>query len=260
MSNPKLTLYAAFWDKGAGSEWQARHGLTAAQYQQEFNKLLAQGYRLVEVSGYGVDDQDTYAAIWEKRQGPPWQARHGLTAAQYQQEFDKLVRQGYHPVFVNGYVVGGQDRYAAIFEQGQIGAWQARHNLTSAEYQQEFDKWAAQGYHLVDVSGYSVGGQDRYAAIWQQGQSPAWAARHGMTSAQYQEAFNSFTQQGYRLAHISGWRSGDTAHIAAIWVKLQGPDWVARHGMLSDVYQEEFDALAKQGYRLKHVCGYNLYD
>src|SRR5262245_66587487 len=32
--------------------WVARHGLTSAQYQAEFDKLIGQGYRLVEVSGY----------------------------------------------------------------------------------------------------------------------------------------------------------------------------------------------------------------
>jgi Bacterial tandem repeat domain 1 len=38
--------------------------------------------------------------------------------------------------------------------------------MTSAGYQQAFDDLKGQGYRLVDVSGYSVGGQDRYAAIW----------------------------------------------------------------------------------------------
>src|SRR5262249_20438219 len=71
-ASPKFTRYAAVWEKEAGPAWQARHGLTPAQYQQAFNTLTQQGYRLVEVSGYSVDGKDTYAAIWEKRQGPAW--------------------------------------------------------------------------------------------------------------------------------------------------------------------------------------------
>jgi len=175
---PQFTRYAAFWDKSSGPAWQARHGLSSAQYQQEFDRLSGQGYRLVEVSGYSVDDKDTYAAIWEQRPGPAWQARHGLTSAQYQQEFDRLASQGYRPVDVSGYTVAGQDHYAAIWEQRPSPAWQARHGLTSAQYQQEFDRLMGQGYRLVDVSGYSVNGQDRYAAIWEQSQGPAWQARH----------------------------------------------------------------------------------
>jgi hypothetical protein len=259
-ANPKLTLYAAFWDKGQGPGWQARHGLSAAQFQQEFDSLTRQGYRLVEVSGYSVDDKDTYAAIWEHSQGPAWVARHNLSAAQYQQEFARLVGQGYRLVGISGYAVSGQDRYAAIWEKSQGPAWVARHGLSAAEYQEEFNRLVGQGYRLVDISGYNLGGQDHYAAIWEKSQGPPWVARHGLTSAQYQQEFNTLTQQGYRLARIRGWRSGDTAHYAAIWEKAQGPAWVARHGMLSDTYEEEFDALAKEGYRLKHVSGYRTND
>ena len=81
-----------------------------------------------------------------------------------------------------------------------------------------------------------------------------------MTSAQYQQEFNTLSQQQYRLVRIRGWRSGDTAHFAAIWQKVGGPAWVARHGMLSNAYQEEFDALLKQGYRLRHVSGYHTFN
>jgi hypothetical protein len=259
-ASPKFTRYAAFWQKSAGPAWQARHGLTSAQYQQVFDTLTRQGYRLVHVSGYSVDASDRYAAIWEQRGGPAWAARHGLTSAQYQQEFTRLAQQGYRPVHVSGYAVGGHDRYAAIWEQRGGPAWAARHGLTSAQYQQEFTRLTQEGYRVVDVSGYSVGGQDRYAAIWEKSQGPAWVARHGLSSAQYQQEFNRVTQQGYRLARISGWRSGNTVHYAAIWEKVDGPAWVARHGMLSDTYQEEFDRLVKDGYRLKQVSGYHSYD
>jgi hypothetical protein len=35
-----------------------------------------------------------FAAVWEQGGGPAFQARHNLTAAQYQQTFDQLVGQG----------------------------------------------------------------------------------------------------------------------------------------------------------------------
>ena len=46
----------------AGSVWEARHGLNAAAYQQTFDKLVGQGYRLVDVSGY----DNRFAGIWTK--------------------------------------------------------------------------------------------------------------------------------------------------------------------------------------------------
>src|SRR5262245_2084837 len=115
--------------------WQARHGLTAQQYQNEFNRLVSQGYRLVDVSGYGEGGEARYAAIWEQAPGPAWEARHGLTAAQYQATFDSLVAQGYRLVHVAGYSVQGVDQYAAIWDRSPGPVWQARHGMTPEQYQ-----------------------------------------------------------------------------------------------------------------------------
>jgi len=149
-------------------DFVARHGLTSSQYQTEFNRLVGQGYRLVLVDGYGQGDATRYAAIWEKRQTPAWQARHGLTSSQYQEEFDRLVGEGYRLVHVSGYGQGNATRYAAIWDKSSGPAWQARHGLTADQYQEEFDRLVGQGYRLTWVSGYGQGNATRYAAIWEQ--------------------------------------------------------------------------------------------
>ncbi|MCG6137979.1 MAG: hypothetical protein MET45_25645 [Nostoc sp. LLA-1] len=146
--------YAAIWDKSNSSAWVARHGLTSAQYQAAFNQFVGQGYRLVDVSGYEVNGQARYAAIWDKSNSSAWVARHGLTSAQYQAAFDQFVGQGYRLVKVSGYNVNGQARYAAIWDKSNSRTWVARHGLTSAQYQSTFDQLVKQGYRLVDVSGY----------------------------------------------------------------------------------------------------------
>ena len=160
--------YAGIWENAAGPARVARHGMSSEQYQQEFDELSKQDYRLVQMSGYSVAGQDFYAAIWEKASGPPWVAHHGMTSEQYQQQFDELGKEGYRPILVNGYSVDGQDRYAAIWNKTSGPPWVAHHGMTSEQYQQEFDKLVKDGYRLVHVSGYSVfpsvGAQDRYAA------------------------------------------------------------------------------------------------
>ena len=160
--------FACIFQKGTTGPWVARHGLTSAQYQAAFNQFIGEGYMLDWVSGYFDGTQDLYAAIWRKPPtAPAWQARHGLTSAQYQATFNQLVAEGYKPVLVSGYSDGAQDRYAAIFRQiPGAPAWQARHGLTSAQYQTTLDQLVAEGYRLELVSGYSVAGQDRFAAIW----------------------------------------------------------------------------------------------
>src|SRR5688572_19287311 len=97
--------------------WVARHGMTSAQYQSEFNTHVGNGYRLTHVSGYDVSGSPRFAAIWERKSGPAWVARHGMTSAQYQTEFDTHVGNGYRLVLVDGYESAGSARYAAIWEK-----------------------------------------------------------------------------------------------------------------------------------------------
>jgi hypothetical protein len=57
--------------------------------------------------------------------------------------------------------------------------------MPGASYQQEFNPWTSKGFRLSHVSGYAVGSETRYAAIFEKpASSPAWVARHGLTSSQ----------------------------------------------------------------------------
>jgi len=249
--------YAAIWEKSPGPAWVARHGMNAQTYQQEFDSWASQGYCLTLVSSYSVANQARYAAIWEKKNCPAYVARHGLTSAEYQNEFDTLVgQQGYRLKLVSGYNVGGQVYYAAIWEKSPGPPFTARHGMTSQGYQQEFDNWAGQGFCLSHVSGYSSGIQARYAAIWEKKNCPAYIARHGLTTQGYQQEFDKWSSQGYRIKLVSGHQIGGNQSYAAIWEKSSGPAFVARHGMSSDGYQQEFDKWVKQGHRLTLVSAY----
>ncbi|GAB1318292.1 Beta-lactamase [Madurella fahalii] len=244
----------------AAVAWQARHGLTPATYQSTFDSLVDNGYRLSYVSGYTINNAARYAAVWDKSASSAWQARHGMTAAQYQSTFDNLLSQGYRLRLVNGYAVGNSARFAAIWDKSAApGAWIARHGMTAAQYQTNFNNFVGQGYRLVHVSGYAQGGQARYAAIWEKSSDKsAWVARHGLTGAQYQKAFNDYVSQGYRLVRVSGYVVNNVAYYAAIWDKAATPAWQARHGLTAAQYQSEFNKLVGQGYRLSVVSGYTL--
>lgn len=95
--------YAAIWEQADSPEWVARHGLLASAYQGTFDDLGAQGYRLTNVSVAVSEGRDYYAAIWEKKTGPAWVARHRMSSGSYQQAFDQFAEQGYQLVDVSAY-------------------------------------------------------------------------------------------------------------------------------------------------------------
>ncbi len=208
--------YAALWQKQSGPAWTARHGLTSDNYQSTFNDLAKQGYRLRHVNGYAVAGKPYYAAIWDKSTGPAWQARHGLTAQQYQTAVNDLSKQGYALSHVSAFDLDGTPRFAAIFEKGGP-AWVARHGLTSAQYQKAFDDFAKQGYRLKVVSGYRQGDSDRYAAIWTKASGPQWAARHGIRSVYYQTVFDNFRYQSWEPQYIEAFNSSTGVRFNGVW-------------------------------------------
>src|SRR5262249_14354649 len=122
------------------TEWQARHGLSASDYQHQFDLLVSQGYRLVKVSGYCENNQARFAGIWCKRGGNRWKAQHGISPDAYQEAVTDLDRQGYRPIHVSGFTIGDQQFFSAIWEQQRGLQWIARHDLTSAGYKQLFDE------------------------------------------------------------------------------------------------------------------------
>lgn len=247
-------LFIASWEQAAGT-WVARHGLNGSQYQTAFDQYVAQGYRLRCVSGYSVAGVTRYAAIWDKQSGPAWAARHGLSAAQYQQAFDQLSAQGYRLKMVSGYSVGSSPRFAALWDKSSGPAWTARHGLSGAQYQQTFDQLGAQGYRLRWVSVYAEGGQARYAALWDKSSGAATVARHGLEEAAFRSAAQSYAAQGYDLVCGNAVTLGGKDHYAALWEK-KAVQSVMHHGMTGATYQIKFDDLVAQGWRPSFVAGY----
>jgi hypothetical protein len=150
-------------------------------------------------------------------------------------------------------------RYAAIWDASTGPPSVARHGLNAREYQQEFDKWTGQGYCPTLISGYQVGNDARYAAIFEQKKCPAFVARFGLTSQAFEDESNTLVgQRGYRLKLVNGYNVAGVVYYAAIWEQAPGTAIVERHGLNAREYQEEFGKWTGQGYCLTHLSGYSL--
>ncbi len=161
--NGHLVFACIFYKISAA--WEARHNMSSQQYQAEYNNWTGKGYRLVEVCGYKRNGQETYAAVWEKSNGPLYVARHAMSSQQFQSEFNTQYDNGYKPVRVSAFEVGGQSRFAAIFEKMNDGVY-ARSGLNENNYQAEVDNAWYLGSSLKHVNGYNVNGTVYFAALW----------------------------------------------------------------------------------------------
>jgi uncharacterized protein (UPF0297 family) len=251
-------LYAAIFEQSSGPARKVRYGLASWQFQQTFDQLTDQGYRLVDMSTYVVNGQALYAAIFEQSSGPAWISRGGLTSEQFQQTFDQLTEQGYRLIDVNGYGLNGQALYAAIFEQSKGPARKVCHGLTSEQFQQTFDQLTDQGYRLVVQNVYFVNGQTLSAGIFEQSSGSYWVAHADLTPEQFQQTFDQLTDQGYQLIDVNGYAVNGQTLYAAIFEQSKGPARKVRYGLTSEQFQWTLDQLIDQGYRLLQLCGYGV--
>jgi len=233
----------------SAQEWVTRHAMSQAQFQSIFNDLEAKGFRLKCMSGYVSGGAEQYAALWVKESGPVWQARSSMTEAQFQKTFDDFGKQGYRLTWVSAHEASGQVHYEGIWEQKTGPAYEAKANLSATEYQQAFDSYTKQGYRPLHIWSYTSGGSPRFAVIFEKSSGPAWTARHNLNAAQYQQAFNQYTAQGYHVKVVSGYNLGGTDYYAAIWEKSAGPFAWARNGVAELSYQNVSDNMYYQGYR-----------
>jgi hypothetical protein len=110
--------YAALWDKSRTDiPWVTHYGITSSTYESLFGEYVGQGFRLVHVSGYVINNVDYYAVIWDKSPSGPWVARHKLTSTDYENESNKWMGLGYRLALVSAYTWNStdQDMYAALW-------------------------------------------------------------------------------------------------------------------------------------------------
>ena len=235
--------------------WRARHILTSDQHQLDFDTLKGQGFRLLDLNGYSINGTGRFATVWEQSPGPAWEARHGLTSDAHQELLATLPARGFRPVSVSGYDAAGAPLFASLWQQTPGPAFEARHGLTSQQYQAVSDELTFRGFRPVDVCGYSDVGQARFTAVWDKSPMPDWVARHDLTSGAYESEHRHWQTHGYVPWRVSGYEVSGQTRYAAIWIKGPAVTWQSRHGLSSAGYQAEFDDLTTRGFRPAKING-----
>jgi CubicO group peptidase (beta-lactamase class C family) len=151
-----------------------RHGLGSGSaddpttIQGMHAKARAEGLKLHWAASYGDAGQPAYAAIWLPDSDATLWNNDGLadSAAQYQRRFDAETSAWCRPAFVT---LNASDLYLSVFTDREIGPWVARHNLTPADYQSEFNTWTGKNYFpLVVQAAGSSAASARFAALFVQ--------------------------------------------------------------------------------------------
>lgn len=144
----------------------AYHDVTSSEHQSRFNALRSNKYRLISISVFGDPSDARYAAAWLREPGPPWQAAHGLSAAELHAFLNRWTAKGYYPVLMAATGSLANAIFAAVVERGAPGSWKARLGITRRQFRAESGSALAANQTLVAFARYGTPRERRYAAIW----------------------------------------------------------------------------------------------
>jgi CubicO group peptidase (beta-lactamase class C family) len=225
---PSNPLYAAVWIRRQGPDWSAVHGVSAAEYQAAFDNAAAAGFHPIILSAAGSASSPVLAGVFEKRPGPVPLTRFGLTSGSETdsntiQYWDRTAHEN-NWIMACGAVYGdlANPTFAGIWPPNEKRlAWNAEGILEpSGDYQRRFDGqasgWARPSY-------VAVSGDERYLSIFVDDQIGPWVARHGLTSAQYQDEFNRLVPLGLYPICVQGGGSGAGIRFAVIFARQEAP-------------------------------------
>jgi hypothetical protein len=91
-----------------------------------------------------------------------------LTAAQYQLEFDKHLREGFYPDKVEGRCESGFEQFHVEWKGLPLGVdFASHHGITKDDYESKNQEYISQGYSLESLNKFTdCSGRDRYQATW----------------------------------------------------------------------------------------------
>ncbi len=212
-------IFAVLFEQGIPGAWFARHGMTsgpdthAGTFQNLDKTARSQKMSLRSVAIYGTASDRRYAAVWHGNPGfVKCHVHPSDTGASYQVVFNAETQlpgyqlAGYRPAYVT---LSGDQIYCSVFKDDVVGPWEARHGMTSADYQSEFNKQKAAGFYPICVQGGGTGGNTCYAAIFAKEDIPL--SRHWTVTGTAVPALAGFDHAIQTFMHANGVRAAQLA-------------------------------------------------
>jgi hypothetical protein len=187
--------------------------LASADYQRRFDQYFAQNMRPARVTVAETGAGARYTGIWRAIEAA-FHANHRMTVADFDAEWHAKRQAGWLHTDLYIYRDGGQLLASATWVQKQWDDYATYYGMSADEYVQRRHDFGQRGLAVTSFCAYVDGGQWRYCAIWEKvpGSWPHW---FNMSSDDYQQKYNLYASQGYRLHQIQAYNN----LYPAIWTK-----------------------------------------
>ncbi|MFO0879007.1 MAG: hypothetical protein U0840_16815 [Gemmataceae bacterium] len=236
--------------------WLIEFGLTGDQLQARATQLQKAGYRPSGVTGYNDGEFPRFAVIWEKGAGPAWRLDFGLTPAQFDRRATQLKADGFRPVALSGYDLGGTQGFIDIWRKTDGPAYEVNYGTSGDGLGRLALSMKERGYRPTHLSSYVSGTVSRYATLWEKGGDEVWDLKWGLTTGQLDDSLNQMPLAGYRPVALTALVVEEITNFSMIWSKRKGPPWLVRYNLDGDGLLDLARTQRGRGYRPIHLSGY----
>ncbi|KAF2259815.1 beta-lactamase/transpeptidase-like protein [Lojkania enalia] len=215
-----------------------------ATHQTKFNQLSSQGYRMISLNVHGPSSSPLYSAVWIQRTGAAYVAIHGVSGSTYQAWFDQYSRQGYVSTIVTATGAIGSEIYAGVMEKISVGEWIQQCGLSATGFQNRNAEALSNKRILKYFDEFGTSSDRRFCGVWHTSAGVDKSSLFtGMSSAAYQNSFNSETSKPYWRPSLLS-LSEDLSY-SAVFTDSSVGSWQARHGLTASQLTTEVTTQAK---------------
>jgi CubicO group peptidase (beta-lactamase class C family) len=200
--------------------WASFRNISSNRFSQLFDQYSNNGYILIDIDAYTLDNNLRYAMIWRQNtDNRAWAAHRDLSSQAYGDLWTDYRDRGFRVVDQEAYMTSQGLRFAGIWVENKEGfSWSSRRNMTSDDYAEYFIEQKDLGRRIIDLEIYSTDAGIRYAAIWQANPTNmGWAAFREMTRTSYQEKVDELSAQGFWVIDYEAYDTPNGIRYAAIW-------------------------------------------
>ncbi len=148
---------------------------------------------------------------------PLRKARFDLSKEAFNTVAKSLEAEGLYPVVLSGYEVGGQEKYAAVFEEHKPVEWEPFMMLPCETFLDKLPLLTPKGYRPLNLYPASGGDTLRVSCICVKDGSVGYQARIGLSHEDVQKLSRAYDVDKFRLVSLRGYDMGSEARFAALW-------------------------------------------
>ncbi|MEU8472780.1 serine hydrolase [Streptomyces sp. NPDC029006] len=279
--------YSAIWEPPRGvepvDEYYVEQAMEVDDYFQSNDLWWIQGRRPVRLSGYSVGEKTFIATIWAR--GPGLDSHTDLTQhpniLNLPQHLRNVRLQGDRITDISCYTTWEPNpdhvgpgpapsvwvtHFVTIWAPSDGRDWDVSLPADSDGYQTEFNRQHDLGRFPVRVSGFNLGGKQKFVALFEELQGKSRQARHARTPANYDLDRFQFDNYKWRQIAVGGYSvghgTGAVPRFNPIWEYRDADTLIPG---LATTFMRDFAipglslAVAKDG-RLVYAAGFGLAD